>query len=693
MIKKTTISLLTIFFALNTAVVLAAGSNPNGISPENQSETTPPSNNAPKGTKKTVMGNDADTNTTTTQTITTQSETTNTNTTQKQQSNALKRKGMICTKAKEHHLLATYDDNQNCIVKTCVAGYEVSDNKCIKKTNKDNSNTSPSSQNGTNSTDEYESAKETEQSKANRLLTSASTAATGIGGMELAQGLAEQKADRAAEQSMSAYIATMRCSYGNGKQVKAGMEEIELPGGNDGNIMKYRAEYVTLAADLKERKTALGLKPGIESEEILDKSQMGLYDDENIGISDGAYASLYRAQMLGSEKDQQQIDDAKQTSKNRVIGGAVAAGVGVVGGIIGDELINQSLSSSTKTAQTCTESGGTWQGGRCHCPDGFIQHTKTGPCFEEKPTEVQTTTNQQTSVESSNPIPQGQNDNSSNSNSSSNNSYGDGDNDDNDEPNFDFEFGDITEPDEEVEPLPEEVITYEKQQNCQKSNGQWINGTCVCQDSQYTPDESGKCVYVFGSINQPTVIPVPPNDTTGVNSDGSQTNSSVTPTNVAAQTNPNIDASQQTPKPTCGILGKKECTGKYKYYVCEKDTDCSKAKGTLPSNATAGHCVPADRSGYKICTATACENGFDPSQGHCVRKKDISNDQICEEEGPDYINNCVCTGGKVNPKDGSCSCPNNQEPNSAGSCPKSNNQQRQVTTRQQQKSTPSRARN
>ena len=238
---------------------------------------------------------------------------------------------------------------------------------------------------------EMAECKATEQSKANRLLTSLSMTATGIGGKELAQGLAEQKADRMAEQSMSAYIATMRCSYGNGKQVKAGTEEIELPGGNDGNIMKYRAEYVALANDLKERKTALGLKPGIESEEILDKSQMGLYDDENIGISDGAYASLYRAQMLGSEKDQQQIDDAKQTSKNRVIGGAVAAGVGVVGGIIGDELINQSLSSSTKTAQTCTESGGTWQGGRCHCPDGFIQHTKTGPCFEEKQDQQEST--------------------------------------------------------------------------------------------------------------------------------------------------------------------------------------------------------------------------------------------------------------------------------------------------------------
>ena len=183
--------------------------------------------------------------------------------------------------------------------------------------------------------------KEKEQSKENRLLTAATTAATGIGGMELAQGLAEQKADKAAEQDMSAYIATMRCTYGNGKQVKAGNEEIELPGGNDATLMKYRAEYIALANDLKERKAALDMKPGIESEEILDKADLGLYDDENIGITDGAYASLYRSQMLNSEKDQEQIAADKKTSKTRVIAGGVAAGAGVVGGIVGDALINK----------------------------------------------------------------------------------------------------------------------------------------------------------------------------------------------------------------------------------------------------------------------------------------------------------------------------------------------------------------
>jgi hypothetical protein len=194
----------------------------------------------------------------------------------------------------------------------------------------------------------YEDAKANEQSLANRTLTAATIAATGIGAKELAQGLAEQRADKIAEQDMSAYIATFRCEYGNGKQVKGGPDEIELPGGNDANMMKYRSEYMALAADLKERKLALGMKAGIESEEILDKSKMGLYDDENIGIESGAYASLYRAQMLGSEEDQAKLDEEAKKSKARVIGGGTAFGVGVVGGIVGNSLINGKLGDKIK---------------------------------------------------------------------------------------------------------------------------------------------------------------------------------------------------------------------------------------------------------------------------------------------------------------------------------------------------------
>ncbi len=194
----------------------------------------------------------------------------------------------------------------------------------------------------------YDEAKAKEQSTANKTLTALTTAATGIGGMELLQGMAEQSADKDATADMAAYIETMRCTYGEGKQVKASLEEIELPGANDQTLMNLRSEYLALATDLKERKEALGMKPGIESEEILDRATSGLYDDENIGITSGNYESLYRAQMLSSETDQTKIDDAASKSKNRVIAGAVVGGVGVIGGILGNSLINGKLGEKLK---------------------------------------------------------------------------------------------------------------------------------------------------------------------------------------------------------------------------------------------------------------------------------------------------------------------------------------------------------
>ena len=185
----------------------------------------------------------------------------------------------------------------------------------------------------------YEDAKANEQSLANRTLTALTVAATGIGGMQLAQGLAEQKADKDAERDMEAYIASMRCEYGNGKSVKAGTTEIELPGANDPEMMKLRNEYFALAASLKERKEALDIKPGIESEVVLDKAQIVLYDNQGIDITDGAYASLYRAKM-GNETNQAKINESKDTSSKRVKGGSIAVGSGMVGGIVGNQLNN-----------------------------------------------------------------------------------------------------------------------------------------------------------------------------------------------------------------------------------------------------------------------------------------------------------------------------------------------------------------
>lgn len=194
-----------------------------------------------------------------------------------------------------------------------------------------------------------DAAKEKEQSTANRMLGGLTTLATGIGGMQLAQGIAEKRADSAADKDMDAYIATMRCTYSSdNRSVPFSVEPVELPGGNNADLMKYRAEYIALAADLKERKTALNLKPGIEAEEILDKATMGLYDDENVGITGGTYASRYRATTQNNEKDEKGLASDKKEAKTRMIAGGVVAGVGVVGGIVGNSIINGNLGELIK---------------------------------------------------------------------------------------------------------------------------------------------------------------------------------------------------------------------------------------------------------------------------------------------------------------------------------------------------------
>lgn len=197
--------------------------------------------------------------------------------------------------------------------------------------------------------DKYKAAKEKEQSLANRMVSGVSMAATGIGGMELAQGLSEQKADKDAEADMSRYIETFQCRIGEqGAKINGGDTNISIPGANQ--LINLYQEYVNLAADLRERKQALGMHAGIESEVILDKASTGLYDDKGTGIENGTYASLYRASQ-GNQQDADKLSALKDTSKKRVIGGAVAAGAGVVVGALGDSLINGKLGELIKDAK------------------------------------------------------------------------------------------------------------------------------------------------------------------------------------------------------------------------------------------------------------------------------------------------------------------------------------------------------
>ena len=165
--------------------------------------------------------------------------------------------------------------------------------------------------------DNAQAMKDKEQSFENRMLGGATMAATGIGGMMALSGLSEQKADTASEEDMRAYLATFACDYGNGQRVSGGTTGVELPGAND-LIDKYTA-YATLANSLKERKTALNLKPGLESEIVIDKATTGLYDDVGTGIGSGAYASISRALLNPDSEDAKKWAEIRDKSAKNFI--------------------------------------------------------------------------------------------------------------------------------------------------------------------------------------------------------------------------------------------------------------------------------------------------------------------------------------------------------------------------------------
>ena len=187
--------------------------------------------------------------------------------------------------------------------------------------------------------EKYNAARGREMSTANKLLGGATMAATGIGGMQAMSALAEQSADADAEAAMRAYLATFHCNYGGGMNIPGGEKDVQLPGGNE--LVGLYSEYVNLANDLKVRKNALGMKPGIESESILDSATSGLYDDVAIGKTSGAFTSLARAMMDPNGADAAAWAAQKSDTADKLKTGATIAGIGAVGGAVGNLLINK----------------------------------------------------------------------------------------------------------------------------------------------------------------------------------------------------------------------------------------------------------------------------------------------------------------------------------------------------------------
>ena len=231
-----------------------------------------------------------------------------------------------------------------CIVTECESGYSISDDKlsCQSKLSEADSRAR---------VDELrENAKkmhDKETSTANKLIGAAGIGATGIGTSQALSALSEQRADKNAEDDMRAYLATIKCDYGTGKTVNGGETGIELPGGNE--LTQYVTQYKTLAADLKVRKTALGMSPGIESETIIDAAETGLYDNAATGKTNGAFTSLSRALSDETSADAQAWAQQKADTASKLKTGAIVAGVGAVGSAIANLAVNSGADKQNKS--------------------------------------------------------------------------------------------------------------------------------------------------------------------------------------------------------------------------------------------------------------------------------------------------------------------------------------------------------
>jgi hypothetical protein len=168
-------------------------------------------------------------------------------------------------------------------------------------------------------------AKAKEQSTANKLLGGLSIAATGIGGMQLMQGLAEKNADEAASSDMSAYLATIKCGIGGIRNVAYNGVGAAPPETRE--LADARMKYTLIARKTKTAKESLGMAPGIESDLII--SIDALYDNSGTD-TDGIFHHFDTATERA---------DSGAGQKRAVIGGVVA-GAGIIGGVVGNGFIN-----------------------------------------------------------------------------------------------------------------------------------------------------------------------------------------------------------------------------------------------------------------------------------------------------------------------------------------------------------------
>ena len=236
--------------------------------------------------------------------------------------------GKPCDNKDANAELATYDANGKCIIRSCKPGFDINKTteQCVAR---DKADIDALQKNA-------DAAKANEQSLEDKMKGAIGMGATGIGGMMIGSGMAEQFADDDAYADMRAYVETFRCDYGSGQAARGGDTNVDLPGGNE--LTDAYTQYATLANDLKIRKQALNIRPGIESEVIIDKADSGLYDNAGDGITSGGYASIARAILNPGGSDSEKLETQNNNSADKLEVGTGLAGAGIAGSI----LINKS---------------------------------------------------------------------------------------------------------------------------------------------------------------------------------------------------------------------------------------------------------------------------------------------------------------------------------------------------------------
>lgn len=169
-------------------------------------------------------------------------------------------------------------------------------------------------------------AKAREQSLANRMLGGAAIGAAGIGGMQFMQGMAEKSADEESAADIAAYMDTINCSIsGVGGRVRHG--DTGIAPAFSASAIQLKSNFMTLADRTRAAKENLGLKPGIESEAIIDKSSLHNHEDFDI------------ARTTRYDTAQQRLDSGD--AANRMQRGQNLALGGIIGGFVGNLAINE----------------------------------------------------------------------------------------------------------------------------------------------------------------------------------------------------------------------------------------------------------------------------------------------------------------------------------------------------------------